>query len=357
MNRLAISLVIILLVSCGRSSQESEYISMLPHQTLEITEFEMVEFAHIPFAGIIDQWKIGPNGFTLLSNSSLYHYANPDREPSILNSDLFLELQGCVISDFSIDGSKLYVLCEGKGRALRFDLDQMIYETTFDLGIDASTIEVFDERVFLYQTPNTLNRDSILNFQILTYPVSRPEKLDKYLWYPASETNSFAFNVLTNEPIASSEKEVIFTRMLNDTLIIFSSDGGLTRIELLNAQPQGVESQPELGLEQEQLYFPLYLFQAEDWRWYSVVKNGALLTLVQHLPSGKKTLVDKLKLSNGVQLPFLGQMFENEIYLLLTEEAFIEFNPNKSYPEPFERLRNYEMPFVFLRIPLSELAE
>jgi hypothetical protein len=161
--------------------------------------------------------------------------------------------------------------------------------------------------------------------------------------------------VLTNQSLVSTENEVIFSRIGNDTLIRFNREGEWVGSELLQVLPSGEVMQAGVGLDPEQTYFPLYLSQSEDWRWYSLVKNSTLQTLIHHLPTGRKTLVNKVILSNGVQLPFLGQEYKEDVYLLLTEEAFIEFNPNETYPEPFLKLKNYETPFLFLRVPLSEL--
>ncbi|GMQ31993.1 hypothetical protein [Algoriphagus taiwanensis] len=355
MNRIIILVLLPCVLSCSSPSIQEQPVSNLSPVSLEINQFDLVEFPHIPFSGVIDKWKIGESGFTILSKSTLYHYADPDQKPMIFDSKVFLELQGCVITDFAIAGSKLYLLCEGKGTAHRFDLVTQSFETTFDLGVDASRLAVFQDRLFLYQPPNTLNRDTTFNFHLLTFPLDSPEKIQKYLSYPASPTDSYSFNVLTNQSLANTENEVIFSRIGNDTLIRFNRKGEWVGSELLQVLPTGEGLQAGVGLDPEQIYFPLYLSQSEDWRWYSLVKNSSLQTLIHHLPTGKKSLVNKVILSNGVQLPFLGQEYKEDVYLLLTEEAFIEFNTNETYPEPFLKLKNYETPFLFLRVPLSEL--
>ena len=355
MNRNIGFVLLTFVLSCGSPSLQEQVVSDLSPVSLEINQFDLIEFPHIPFSGVIDKWKIRESGFTILSKSTLYHYSDPDQEPMIFDSEVFLELQGCVISDFAIAGTKLYLLCEGKGTAHRFDLVTKTFETTLDLGVDASRLAVFQDRVFLYQPPNTLNRDTTLNFQLLTFPLDSPEKIQKYLSYPASPTDSYSFNVLTNQSLVNTENELIFSRIGNDTLIRFNRGGEWLGSELLQALPTGEELQAGVGLDPEQTYFPLYLSQSEDWRWYSLVKNSTLQTLIHHLKTGKKTLVNKVILSNGVQLPFFGQEYNGEVYLLLTEEAFIEFNSNETYPEPFLKLKNYETPFLFLRVPLSEL--
>ena len=355
MNRSVAFLLLTFVLSCGSPSVQEQVVSKLSPVSLEVNQFDLVEFPHIPFSGVIDKWKIGESGFTILSKSSLYHYPDPNQEPLIFNSEVYLELQGCGISDFSISGTKLYLLCEGKGKAHRFDLVTKTFETTLDLGVDASRMTVVEDRVFLYQPPNTLNRDTTLNFQLLTYPLENPEKVKKFLSYPASPTDSYSFNVLTNQSLVSSENEMVFSRIGNDTLVRFNQEGEWVGTELLQVSPSGKETEAGLGLDPEQTYFPLYLAQSKDWRWFSLVKNTSLQTLIHHLPSGKKTLLNKVILSNGVELPFLGQEYNEELYLLLTEEAFIEFNSNETYPEPFLKLKNYETPFLFLRIPLSEL--
>lgn len=355
MNRILIFVLVTFTLSCGSPSEQEQVVSNLSPVSLEINQFDLLEFSHIPFSGVIDKWKIGESGFTILSKSSLYHYSDPTQEPMVFNSEVFLELQGCVISDFSISDTKLYLLCEGKGIAHRFDLVTKEYEAALALGVDASRMAVFKDQVFLYQPPNTLNRDTTLNFQLLTFPIDSPEKIQKYLSYPASQTDSYSFNVLTNQSLVSTENEVIFSRMGNDTLIRFNQEGEWVGLDLLQVYPSGEEMKASVGLDPEQTYFPLYLAQSTDWRWYSLVKNSTLQTLIHHLPTGKKSLVNKVILSNGVQLPFLGQEYKGEVYLLLTEEAFIEFNSNETYLEPFLKLKNYETPFLFLRVPLSEL--
>jgi hypothetical protein len=177
MNRIIILVLLPFVLSCSSPSIQEQVVSHLSPVSLEINQFDLVEFPHIPFSGVIDKWKIGESGFTILSKSTLYHYSDPDQEPMIFDSEVFLELQGCVISDFAIAGTKLYLLCEGKGIAHRFDLVTQTFETTLDLGVDASRLAVFQDRVFLYQPPNTLNRDTTLNFQLLTFPLGRPEKI------------------------------------------------------------------------------------------------------------------------------------------------------------------------------------
>jgi hypothetical protein len=355
MKSIAFLLIIFISASCSRNDDTIIKVSSLSSQSIEIKEFELLEFSQIPFSGIIDQWKIGNEGFTILANSVIYHYTTPSSQPIVFNSEEFLELQGCIISDFAVSDGKLYTLCEGKGIALSFDLENRQYRETLDLQVDAAQVEIVGGRAFVYQTPNTLNQDPELNFQLLTFPVTSPNQLKKYLSYPASLSNSYEFNVLTNQALISTGNSVIFSRMLNDSIINLSPEGDWISTERLHVASPEADNQPSVSLEEDRLYFPLYMSQSKDWRLYTILKNGSFQTLVHHLPSGKKTLVDKLRLPNEIQLPLLGQLHGKNVFVLLTEEAFMEFNQNESYPEPFQRLKNYEMPFVFLRIPLSEL--
>ncbi|MGY6558135.1 MAG: hypothetical protein ACXIT9_02520 [Nitritalea sp.] len=350
-----IRLLLLFLVSCTQTSRDQEIISDLSSQMINLSNFEVLEIQYIPFIGSIDQWNIGEKGFTFLVGSTLYHYPQSDTEPFVLDSDTYLELSGCTPRNFSISGNRIFILCDGKGIVHEFNLQEGSYVASMDLGVDASRIEVLQDRIYLYQTPNTLNQDPALNYQIFTFPLSNQDERKKYFPYSASTTNSYQFNILVNQAFANTGNELIFSRMLNDTLVKFDNAGNLIGAERLHVLSEEIDAQVEVEVDEEKLYFPLYLSQSPEWRFFSLIKNYSLQTLVHHLPTGKKILVDKVRLSDDIQLPFLAQVYQDHVYLLFTDEAFIELNKNKSYPEPFQKLKSYEIPFLFIRFPLSEL--
>lgn len=357
MNKAYISLLLLSMVSCKQGSHSPQFVTSLPSQIFELNNYEVLEFSDIPFFGTTDQWKIGEEGFTFLVGSSVYHYPQSDAEPFIIDSDIYMELMGCNPRNFSISGNKLFILCDGKGTVHEFNLEERSYVASMDLKVDASRIEVLDDRIFLYQTPNTLNQDSSLNHQIFTFPLSNQEERKKYFPYPASMTNSYQFNLLVNQTFAIIGNEIMFSRMLNDSLVKFDNGGNLIGIERLHVLSEKIDAKVGVELDEEKLYFPLYLTQSEKWRFYSLIKDFNLKTLIHHLPTGKKLMIDKVRLSNGIEFPFLGQVHRDYVYLLLTDEAFLEFNKKESYPEPFQKLQSYEIPFLFIRFPLDELAD
>lgn len=343
-------------IACSSEGDESKYVTELEPIEVNISDYEALDFVKNPAVGIIQKWRINDKGFFFLYPEGIYYFENPNSKPILINSDKILELQSCQIDDFAVEGDNLYLLCQGKGQLVEINLDSMTFSSIYDLGIDASRVEVLGSQVFLYQTSNTLNSDPSLNYELHSFKLNSPDKRVKFFAYESFDRGLNSVNVFTNESFTKYEDRIVFSRLLSDSLHFFGTQGELLDTEIISVISQKQEESSTLEIDPERVYYPLYLTANSSALLYSLIKDGDLLTTLESRLDGSKTVFRSLSLGAGdVRMPLIGQIFEDDVYLLLTDEALLEFNSEKLSTEPFISLQNYEKSFVLIRVSLGDL--
>lgn len=352
-----LALLMLLFVSCAIKENEFSEINGIVPTSIEVKNYKAFDFNQNDFIGVVSKWRVFKEGFVLLNNNSIFFYRDNIEQPLIINNESNFELEGCTISDFTIENGILYLLCEAKGVLISYNLEERKILSTIDLGVDATRFEVFNEQIIIYQTPNTLNQDSTLNFQIFLFPLSDPSSKRKYFNYNSSPDNSFQFNVLAGDSFFKYDNKIFFSRMQNDSVFVFPDKEHGFSIKNLNFSTTDIDIGKFPSNLENLVVYPLSLSIDEKYLFFSFLKNGKYLQSVSNMESNKSVVVEEIVLANDkVKVPLIAQIFEGSVYLLITDESLIEYNPDGEFDGLFKKLKNYEKSFIFISFPISELG-
>ncbi|WP_075352367.1 hypothetical protein [Algoriphagus marinus] len=350
-------LLLVLLFGCTISENKFSEINDLDPVSIEIKNYKIIDLDQTNFIGVVSKWRVFEDGFIFLNNNSIFYYSNNSEQPLIINSESDFELEGCIISDFTVENRILYMLCEAKGLLVSYDLKLKKVLNTIDLGIDATRFEIFKDQIIAYQTPNTLNQDSTLNFQIFLFPLSNLKEKSKYFNYKSSLDNSYQFNVLAGDSFFKYKDKVVFSRMQNDSLVVFRDQKAGFSIEKLNFTSAPIDNGNSQDKLEDLVFYPISISVDEDYRFFSLLKNGKYFQAVTNKTTNTSILVEEVILkTDKVKVPLIAQIFNGKVYLLVTDESFIEYNSSGEFNGLFQKLKNYENSFILVSFPISELG-
>lgn len=351
------TLLLLLIVSCAVKENEFSKINEIVPTSIEVKNYKALDFNQNDFIGVVSKWRVFKEGFVLLNNNSIFFYRDNIEQPLIINSESNFELEGCTISDFTIENGTLYLLCEAKGVLISYNLEERKIRTRIDLGVDASRFEVFNEQIIIYQTPNTLNQDSTFNFQIFLFPLSDPSSKRKYFYYNSSHDNSYEFNVLAGDSFFKYNNKIFFSRMQNDSVFVFSDKEPEFSIKNLNFSATDIDIGKFQSNLENLVIYPISSSIDEKFLFFSFLKNGKYFQSVSNMITNKSVVVEEIVLKNDkVKVPLIAQIFEGNVYLLITDESLIEYNLSGEFDGLFKKLKNYEKSFIFISFPISELG-
>jgi hypothetical protein len=305
------------------------------------------------------KWKVEADFIYMLSQNSLFIYQ--------VNGEFLFEVQelGCIIKDFAVGGGSLFLLCEDKGIVKKYSNKSFDFIEEISLDFNPVALEATDSVLFFYQTPNTLNSDPELNYELLISDY-QGSILSRFYEYEDSPTQSFDFSVGVSSPFFKFGESISFSRFLNERIEYFALNGDFTKSEILDwsgysGAHNEVTSREIIEPNNELVYFPVFYGYNDEIRLISFVQDLKLKLRV--IEDGKKgDLNFEYFMDDQTGAIFVPYVYLNKdyLYLLIPDEAFIEYNSELNFEDtnweiPANQLLNYERFQILIRFTLADL--